>query len=100
MPYALTLVSLLCCLGEVKFKDLVNELQEVTDWLALGVYLGLEMATLMSVKKDRLRTHECRRNMLGIWMKEQEATWSKVVQALVQMKMYHLAVRLASKYSK
>ena len=78
----------------------MNELQEVTDWLALGVYLGLEMSTLMSVKKDRLRTNECRRNMLGIWMKEQEATWSKVVQALVQMKMYRLAVRLASKYSK
>ena len=78
----------------------MNELQEVTDWLALGVYLGLEMSTLMSVKKDRLRTNECRRNMLGIWMREQEATWSKVVHALVQMKMYRLAVRLASKYSK
>ena len=78
----------------------MNELQEVTDWVALGVYLGLEMSTLMSVRKDRLKTKECRSNMLGIWMREQEATWSKVVQALVQMKMYHLAVRLASKYSK
>ena len=78
----------------------MNELQEVTDWVALGVYLGIEMPILMSVKKDRLKTNECRRIMLGIWMKEQEATWSKVVHVLVQIKMYRLAVRIASKYSK
>ena len=77
----------------------MNELQEVTDWVALGVYLGIEMRILMSVKKDRLKTNECRRIMLGIWMKEQEATWSKVVHVLVEMKMYRLAVRIASKYS-
>ena len=77
----------------------MNELQEVTDWVALGVYLGIEMPMLMSVKKDRLKTNECRRIMLGIWMKEQEATWSKVVHVLVEMKMYRLAVRIASKYS-
>ena len=77
----------------------MNELQEVTDWVALGVYLGIEMPILMSVKKDRLKTNECRRIMLGIWMKEQEATWSKVVHVLVQIKMYCLAVRIASKYS-
>ena len=77
----------------------MNELQEVTDWVALGVYLGIEMPMLMSVKKDRLKTNECRRIMLGIWMKEQEATWSKVVHVLVQIKMYRLAVRIASKYS-
>ena len=77
----------------------MNELQEVTDWVALGVYLGIEMPILMSVKKDRLKTNECRRIMLGIWMKEQEATWSKVVHVLVQIKMYRLAVRIASKYS-
>ena len=77
----------------------MNELQEVTDWVALGVYLGIEKHILMSVKKDRLKTNECRRIMLGIWMKEQEATWSKVVHVLVQIKMYRLAVRIASKYS-
>ena len=84
----------------MKLKDLVNELQEVTDWFALGVYLGLEMSTLESVRTDSMGVDECRRNMLGIWMREQEATWSKVVHALVEMKMYHLAVQIASKYSK
>ena len=86
--------------GEVKLKDLVNELQEVTDWFALGVYLGLEMSTLASVRTDCMGVDESRRSMLGIWMREQEATWSKVVHALVEMKMYHLAVQIASKYSK
>ena len=70
------------CSGEVKLKDLVNELQEVTDWFALGVYLGLEMSTLASVRTDCMGTNECRRSMLGIWMREQEATWSKVVHVL------------------
>ena len=86
--------------GGVKLKDLVNELQEVTDWFALGVYLGLEMSTLESVRADSMGIDEGRRSMLGIWMREQEATWSKVVDALVQMKLYYIAVQIASKYSK
>ena len=88
----------LYCSGEVEFKDLVNELQEVR--FALGVYLGLDESILRSVQEDCLRTGDRWRNMLGIWMREQEATWSKVVQALVQIKMYRLAVQIASKYSK
>ena len=60
--------------GGVKLKDLVNELQEVTDWFALGVYLGLEMSTLESVRADSMGIDEGRRSMLGIWMREQEAT--------------------------
>ena len=88
------------CSGEVKFKDLVNELQEVTDWCDFGFHLGLDENTLSSVEKDRMETDDCRRDMLEKWMREQEATWSKVVHALVKIKMYHLAVRIASKYSK
>jgi len=88
----------LYCSGEVEFKDLVNELQEVR--FALGVYLGLDESILRSVQEDCLRTDDRWRNMLGTWTREQEATWSKVVQALVQIKMYRLAVRIASKYSK
>ena len=78
----------------------MNELKEVTDWFALGVYLGLDEFILKSVQEDCVRTDDCRREMLGKWMKEQEATWSKVVHALVEMKMYPLAVQIASKYSK
>ena len=78
----------------------MSELQEVTKWFTLGLNLGLDVYTLKGVKMDRKGTDDCRRDMLGIWMREQEATWSKVVQALVQMKMYRLAVRIASKYSK
>ena len=78
----------------------MSELQEVTKWFTLGLNLGLDVYTLKGVKKDRMETDDCRRDMLGIWMTEQEATWSKVVQALVQIKMYRLAVRIASKYSK
>ena len=78
----------------------MNELQKVTDWFNFGLHLGVDENTLDSVKNDHQRTDECRRDMLGKWMKEQEATWSKVVHALVKMKMYYLAVQIASKYSK
>ena len=78
----------------------MNELQEVTKWFTLGLNLGLDVSTLKGVKKDHMGTDDCRRDMLGIWMREQEATWSKVVQALVQIKIYRLAVQIASKYSK
>ena len=85
----------LYCSGEIKITDLVEEVR-----FTLGVYLGLDESILRSVQEDCLRTADRWRNMLGTWMREQEATWSKVVQALVQIKMYHLAVRIASKYSK
>ena len=78
----------------------MNELQEVTDWFNFGLHLGVDENTLGSVKNDHQRTHDCRRDMLGKWMREQEATWSKVVHALVKIKMYRLAVQIASKYSK
>ena len=78
----------------------MNELLEVTEWFNFGLHLGLDENTLGSVKNDRMRTDDRRRDMLGIWMREQEATWSKVVHALVKIKMYRLAVQIASKYSK
>ena len=78
----------------------MNELQEVTEWFNFGLHLGLDVNTLESIKKGHQKTHDCRRDMLGIWMKEQKATWSKVVHALVKINMYRLAVQIASKYSK
>jgi len=88
------------CSGEVKLKDLVNELKDVVDWFTFGYYLGLGTAALQTVKRDRGDVDSCRREMLSVWMREYEPTWYKVVAALVEMKMYNLAVTIASKYSK
>ena len=88
------------CSGEVKLKDLVNELKDVIDWFTFGYYLGLGTGTLQTVRRDRGDVDSCRREMLSLWMREHEPTWYKVVAALVEMKLYNLAVKIASKYSK
>ena len=78
----------------------MNELKDVTDWFTFGIYLGLEVPALQTVSRDRIDVDSCRREMLSVWMMEHEPTWFKVVAALVEMKLYHLAVKISSKYSK
>lgn len=68
--------------------------------MPFGVYLGLTVSTLKQIQKDQLTTDRCRMEMLLTWGKEQTPTWLKVIQALVKIRMFHLAVKIASKYGK
>jgi len=81
-------------------SDLVNELQEVTDWFYLGMCLRVPLATLMNIRESQGNVEAYRREMLDAWMKEENPTWSKVVTALKEMKLTALAKRLASKFGK
>jgi len=72
----------------------------VTDWISFGVYLGLSLPTLKQIQKEQQKIERCQREMLLTWWKEQTCTWLKVIQALVNIKRVHLAVKIASKYSK
>ena len=100
MLLSVIIAEVIDCSGEIKFKNLVNELRDVTDWFTFGIYLELEVAALQAVKSNQIDTDSCRREMLSIWMREKEPTWYKVVDALVELKLYRLAVKIASKYSK
>ena len=92
---------LTCHAGDIQNPlQLLNELEEVIDWMSFGVYLGLTVSTLKQIQKDQLTTDRCRRKMLLTWGKEQTPTWLKVIQALVKIRMFHLAVKIASKYGK
>ena len=92
---------LTCHTGDIRSaKELLDELQEVTDWMPFGLYLGLTVPTLKQIQKDQQTTDRCRREMLLTWGKEQTPTWLKVIQALVKIRMFHLAVKIASKYGK
>ena len=68
--------------------------------MPFGLYLGLDISTLKQIQKDQLTTDRCRREMLLTWWERQTPTWLKVIQALVKIKMFRLAVKLASKYGK
>ena len=79
-------------------KDLVCELQEVTDWFHLGICLGILLATLQSIKRNYRHIDERRREVLLAWRDNEKPTWPKLVGTLVDMKNLSLAYRIAGKY--
>ena len=82
----------------VAMKDLLSELQEVTDWFYFGVCLGVREWKLKAIMRDYEDTEECKREMLFIWMNKEVATWSKVIRALAEIEMERLALAIATKY--
>ena len=82
-------------------KDLIQELEEVTEWEYLGTCLGLPNHTLKTIRRDNRRNTENRkREVLLEWMKIKIPTWRRVVRALLEMGMEVLAKRIARKYGK
>jgi len=87
-------------IGDMSLQQLVDELQEVVEWMPFGLYLGVAVATLKQIQKNHQTTPLCKQEMLYTWMREWRPTWLKVVEALVHIKMFRLAVKIASKYGK
>ena len=85
----------------MKLLDL--ELQEVSEWFRLGVYLDIPPLKLSDIKHDpTLRsTPEFRKEMFSVWMRMlPEPTWSRVVKALIGIGRETLAHKIALKYGK
>ena len=82
----------------VAMRDLLSELQELTNWFYFGVCVGVHQATLKEIRQDYEDTEECKREMLAVWRKNEIATWSKVIRALAEVGMPRLALEIASKY--
>ena len=77
---------------------LLSELDTVSQWYLLGIYLGLRPSTLDPINADYITTSECRTQMLIEWQRRVIPTWSAVVKALVGIGRERLASHLASKY--
>ena len=89
--------SSLCLVPEV--RDLDIELHEVTDWIPLGVHLGIEPPELKIIAKNYPNDLKmCRIEMFEEWKKSVTPTWSAVVQALVGIGMRRLASELAQQH--
>ena len=73
----------------------MSELQEVNDWVTLGLYLEIKIWKLRAIEKERLTIGERRTQMLEEWQNNVTPTWSAVVQALVGIGMRRLASELA-----
>ena len=76
----------------------MKELQDVNDWLTFGIYLGIKMPKLETIKTDCATTGERRIQVLNEWQKNVIPTWSAVVQALMGTGMRRLASELAQKH--
>ena len=89
-----------CTAKKAELVDLFRELEGVTEWLSLGMYLGVRWPRLMDIKSDnQLTTKDRREQVLIEWQKQvTPLTWSAVVKALVGIRREGLAAHLASKY--
>ena len=81
-------------------KEILQELEEVTDWYYLGLCLGVEEPRLKAIRKDNKGNENRKRAMLFAWSKLQVPTWRKVVRALLEMGERVLAEKIAKKYGK
>ena len=78
--------------------DLVSELQEVNDWVTLGLYLEIKIWRLRAIEEECLTIGKRRTQMLEEWQNNVTPTWSAVVKALVEIGMRRLASELAQKH--
>ena len=81
-----------------ELHELVNELQDIIDWISFGLHLEIKMPKLESIKADCPTLAERRIQMLNEWQKNVTPTWSAVVQKLAETGMRKLASDLAQKH--
>jgi len=98
------LVTLSCTsdaqLKEVPMTDLLTELQKVTDWFTLGVFLEVPTPVLKAIMKDWSDTDQCKLEMLIAWSNQETPTWPRVISALGEIGMTELALEIAHKYGR
>ena len=76
----------------------MRELQDVNDWVMLGIYLGIKMSKLEEIEVDYPSLARRRTQMLQEWLNNVTPTWSAVVQALAGIGKRRLAYELAEEH--
>ena len=68
------------------YRSVYDETASVTEWFTLGLYLNLPPAELEIINADyRFQTKQARRELLSLWLKTGNATWSNLIHALSKM---------------
>jgi len=80
--------------------ELLTELQKVTDWFTLGVFLEVPTPLLKAIMNDWSDTDQCKLEMLIAWSNQETPTWPRVISALGEMGMTELALEIAHKYGR
>lgn len=82
-------------------KDLLQELKEVADqWFDLGISLKISHSKLKELEEDCDDIEERKTEMILVWRQLYVPTWSMMVNALAEIEMRTLALKIAEKYGK
>ena len=66
---------------------ILRDTKEVTDWYALGIYLGVECSILKRIEKNCSGDIErCKTEVVNFWLRnDSKPTWSKLAGAVEDM---------------
>ena len=81
-------------------EELVSELESVTNWIVLGLHLGVPLEELLCIKGENIDSEYSRVMMLGVFMERCDSdrqNWPTVVGALTAMGELQLAKSIATK---
>jgi hypothetical protein len=86
--------------ARVTLEELVSELEPVTNWLALGLHLGVPPEELRCIKVEHVDSEYSRIKLLGVFLERCDGVkqnWSTIVGALTTMGELQLAKTIATK---
>ena len=86
--------------ARVTLEELVSELEPVTNWLVLGLHLGVPPEELRRIKGEHVDSEYSRIKVLGVFLEGCEGdkqNWSTVVGALTTMGELQMAKTIATK---
>ena len=80
------------------YSFVYEETASVTEWFTLGLYLNILLTKLDIINADyRFQTEHARREMLAVWLKSGNATFSSLCHALIKMGMRTLGNNIANR---
>ena len=82
--------------------DVLESVDEVVDWMKLGLKLGVKYSTLEKIEDEQRGCDRSKRKMMAAWLRgdsdKQQQTWSTLMDALKRMDRLDLAENIQQKY--
>ena len=84
----------------IELRYLLKELHKkaADKWENLGIFLAIDPGELNTIKANDADCHNCLREMLKVWLKKPEPSWSNIIDALNDLGDEQLAKELKQKY--
>ena len=82
----------------VSKKEMLDDLETVTDWWSFGKALGMAKSQLFTIYLDGKTTKKCRCQLIDAWYRLEQPTWFAVVTSLFKSGMASLGWKIAAKH--